>query len=58
MRLLTEQEMLTTIGGEPITLTAVMAVLAIALIAVIAYRIFRSKQGSAKFPGGFTFEWK
>lgn len=58
MRLLNDEELAAATGGEVITLAAVMAVLAIALVAVIAYRIFRSKQGSAKFPGGFTFEWK
>jgi len=45
-------------GGEVISLTAVMAIMIIAITVVIMYRLFMSKQGSAKIPGGFTFEWK
>lgn len=45
-------------GGEPITLTAIMAVLVIAIITVVVYKLFTSKQGSTLIPGGFKFEWK
>jgi hypothetical protein len=45
-------------GGEIISLTAVMAIMIIAISIVIVYRLFMSRQGSAKIPGGFTFEWK
>jgi len=44
--------------GEALTLTAVMAVLAVAVMAVVCYRLFRSSQGSAKVPGGWSFSWK
>jgi len=58
MEPLTYQQMETIHAGEPISLTAVMAVMIIAISIVIVYRLFISKQGSAKIPGGFTFEWK
>ncbi len=45
-------------GGEPITLTAIMAVLVIAIITVVVFKLFNSKQGSTTIPGGFKFEWK
>lgn len=54
---LTEYEMASVIGGEVITLTAVMAILVIAIAAVIVYRLFMSSKGSATIPGGFKFEW-
>ncbi|MCX5775640.1 MAG: hypothetical protein NTV44_04695 [Firmicutes bacterium] len=54
---LTELEMAHVIGGEIITLTAVMAILVIAIAAVIVYRLFMSSKGSASIPGGFKFEW-
>ena len=54
---LTELEMAKVIGGEIITLTAVMAILVIAIAAVIVYRLFMSSKGSATIPGGFKFEW-
>lgn len=55
---LNDFEMSQVLGGEVITLTAVMAIVVIALAAVIVYRLFMSSKGSAKLPGGFTFEWK
>lgn len=58
MERLTEFELVNLRGGEVISLTAVMAIMIIAITVVIMYRIFMSKQGSAKIPGGFTFEWK
>ena len=58
MEPLTYQQMEEINAGEPISLTAVMAVMIIAISIVIVYRLFISKQGSAKIPGGFTFEWK
>ena len=45
-------------GGEPITLTAIMAVLVIAIITVVVYKLFTSKSGPTLIPGGFKFEWK
>lgn len=45
-------------GGEPVTLTAVMAVLIIAIVTVVVYKLFTSVQGSTTIPGGFKFEWK
>ena len=50
-------EMGNVIGGEPITLTAVMAIMSIAVVAVIIYRLFMSKSGSTTLPGGFKFSW-
>ncbi|MFA5486249.1 MAG: hypothetical protein WC275_04150 [Bacilli bacterium] len=45
-------------GGEPVTLTAIMAVLVIAIITVVVYKLFTSKSGSTQIPGGFKFEWR
>lgn len=56
-RLLNENEMLKTNGGEALTLGVVMAVLATAIVAVVAYRLFRSNSGSTTLPGGFKFTW-
>ncbi len=58
MHELTETELLTISGGEPVSLSAVMAIMIIALTAVIVYRLFMSSQGRAHIPGGFQFEWK
>lgn len=58
MELLSMEEMELIRGGEIISLTAVMAIMIIAISIVIVYRLFMSRQGSAKIPGGFTFEWK
>ncbi|MBQ1879766.1 MAG: hypothetical protein VZR98_03885 [Candidatus Enteromonas sp.] len=44
--------------GEALTLATVMAVMVIAVLAVVAYRVFRSRQGNIKLPGGYGFEWK
>lgn len=57
-RLLTDDEMLETKGGEAITLTAVLALLSIGLVAVVCYRLFMSKKGKTKIPGGFEFSWE
>ncbi len=57
MRLLSEDECKTTVGGEAITLTSIMALLVIGLVAVIAYKFFTSEEGKAVLPGGFTFTW-
>ena len=45
------------IGGEAITLTAVLAVLAAAVVAVIVYKLFISNKGGATLPGGWKFSW-
>ncbi|OQC49725.1 MAG: hypothetical protein BWX57_00746 [Tenericutes bacterium ADurb.Bin024] len=58
MRLLTNAEMATIKGGEPVTLAAVMTILVIAIVTVIVYKLFTSKAGSTTIPGGFKFEWK
>lgn len=58
LRILSDEQLKLVRGGEPITLTAVMAVLAIAVIAVIVYRLFMSTSGSTTIPGGFKFDWK
>lgn len=56
--LLTDLEMATIKGGEPITMTAVMAILVIAVVTVIVYKLFISGSGKTTLPGGFKFEWK
>ncbi len=43
--------------GEAITLTAVLAIMSVAILAVVVYRIFMSKKGSLKVPGGWAFSW-
>jgi hypothetical protein len=58
MHLIPEEELSSIIGGEPVSLAAVMAVMIIAISTVIVYRLFMSSQGKAQIPGGFTFEWK
>ncbi len=57
MRILNDEEMSRIIGGEAITLTAVMAVLVTAIVAVIVYRLFMSNKGSTTLPGGWKFTW-
>lgn len=58
MEELSQEEMLTLSGGEPVSLAAVMAVMIVAISAVIVYRLFMSSTGKATIPGGFQFEWK
>jgi hypothetical protein len=55
---LSVEELTTLKGGEPVSLTAVMAIMIVAISAVIVYRIFMSSSGKATIPGGFQFEWK
>lgn len=43
--------------GEPITLTTIMAVLVIGVIAVVLFKLFGSQEGTAKIPGGWSFDW-
>ena len=47
-----------TVGGEAITLTAIMARLAIGLVTVICYKLFFSEKGKTTLPGGFSFSWE
>lgn len=55
---LLEEELSMYVGGEPVSLAAVMAVMIVAISAVIVYRLFMSSTGKATIPGGFQFEWK
>jgi hypothetical protein len=55
---LSQQDLMTLSGGEPVSLAAVMAVMIVAISAVIVYRLFLSSTGKATIPGGFQFEWK
>lgn len=57
MRELSVIEMRNIVGGEAITVCAVMALMVAALIAVIAYKMFTTSKGSAQIPGGFKFTW-
>ncbi len=45
------------VPGEAITLTAVLAIMSIAVVAVVVYRLFMSKKGTLKMPGGWGFTW-
>ncbi len=56
-RILDIEEEKKVIGGEAITLTAVLAIMAIGLVAIIAFKFFTSTEGKAVLPGGFTFQW-
>ena len=47
-----------TVGGEAITLTAIMAILAIGIVTVICYKLFFSEKGKTTLPGGFSFSWE
>ena len=47
-----------TVGGEAITLTAIMAILAIGRVTVICYKLFFSEKGKTTLPGGFSFSWE
>lgn len=58
MRELSNIELAKVAPGEPITLTAVMAIMAAAVIAVVLFKLFMSKSGSTKVPGGWSFDWK
>ena len=58
MEELSQQDLMTLSGGEPVSLAAVMAVMIVAISAVIVYRLFLSSTGKATIPGGFQFEWK
>lgn len=57
MKILNDQELDLIVGGEVLTLTAVMAILATAIVAVIVYRLFMSEEGSTTLPGGWKFTW-
>lgn len=58
MRELSAEEERQIIGGEALTLSAVMALLAIGIVSVICYKMFFSKGGGkVALPGGFTFQW-
>lgn len=57
-RPLTIQECEAICPGEALALTAILAVLAISVVTVIVYRLFKSKKGTAKVPGGWQFNWE
>ncbi len=58
MRKLTCEEEMNSVGGEAITLSAIMALLAIGVVAVVCYKMFFAKDGGkVVIPGGFTFQW-
>ncbi len=56
-KILSDEQMAQTYGGEAITVATVMAVLCAAVMAVVIYRLFMSKKGSATVPGGWKFTW-
>ncbi len=55
---LSEIDEKSTVGGEAITLTAIMAILAIGIVTVICYKLFLSDKGKTTLPGGFSFSWE
>ena len=57
MKILNNEQLEQIVGGEALTLAAVMAVLATAIVAVIVYRLFMSEEGSTTLPGGWKFTW-
>lgn len=57
---LDENQMASVRGGEPVTLSSVLAVMAIAVMTVVVYKLFRSGEERAakvSLPGGFSFAW-
>ena len=56
-KILTDEQMAQTYGGEAITVATVMAVLCAAVMAVVIYRLFMSQKGRATVPGGWKFTW-
>lgn len=56
-KILSNEEMASTYGGEAITLASVMTVLCAAVMAVVIYRLFMSKKGTTTVPGGWKFTW-
>ncbi len=58
MKKLTLEEEKAVVGGEAITLTAIMALLAIGLVTVVCYKLFFSGKGKTVLPGGFSFSWE
>lgn len=58
MRELTVEEEKKVVGGEAITLTAVMALLAIGVVTIVCYKLFFATDGGkVTLPGGFIFQW-
>lgn len=59
MRKLTSEEEERVVGGEAITLSAILALLAIGIVTVVCYKLFVSHgDGKVVLPGGFTFSWE
>lgn len=59
-RPMTEAEMRETRGGEPLTISSVLAIMAIAVMAVVAFKLFQSggqRAAKVELPGGFSFTW-
>jgi len=46
-----------TIGGEAITLTAIIGVCVLALVCIAVIKMFQVSKGKLALPGGFTIEW-
>jgi hypothetical protein len=45
-------------GGEPITLTLVIAVAVLSLVCVSLFKLYQSYKGKLGLPGGFSLEWQ
>lgn len=58
MKKLTIEEERQVIGGEAITLSAIMALLAIGVVTIVCYKMFFATDGGkVTLPGGFIFQW-
>lgn len=57
MRELTIDEEEKVVGGEAITLAAILAIMAIGIVSVVCYKFFSTNSGKATLPGGFSFQW-
>lgn len=55
---LTAAEERLVVGGEAVTLTAVLALLVIGIVTVVVYKLFISHEGKVTLPGGWSFTWE
>lgn len=58
MRILRDEELASVRGGEPLTLSAVMAMMAVAVVTIVCYKLFQSGKGKVSLPGPFSFSWE
>ena len=56
--MMTQKELDECVGGEALTLTAVMTILVVAIVTVVVYKLFKSSDGLVTLPGGYKFQRK